>query len=103
MDKAKLYADKCTQLKPLWSKGWYRSGKVLMQRENYIDACHAFEKGFQMDPENAELKRSYIECAHFAKRLGNGDPGYDSRTIGMLMTIQQGSWVFFLFLCRFKT
>ena len=89
---AQDFAEKCIQEKPEWPKGHYRLGRVFMELDKFRDAADAFERGLEKDPENVDLKRAYAEAMHLFQKLGNKDPGFDPRTVGILMAIQKSSW-----------
>ncbi|VAH42522.1 unnamed protein product [Triticum turgidum subsp. durum] len=46
-------ATRCTMLRPLWPKGYYRLGAALMFLEDYEEASRAFADGLELDPANA--------------------------------------------------
>lgn len=49
-------AEKTTQLKPDWGKGWGRKGAALHGKGDLIGALDAYEEGLKHDPNNAQLK-----------------------------------------------
>jgi stress-induced-phosphoprotein 1 len=50
-------AQKTTELRPEWGKGWSRLGSALQGRGDYKDAHEAFAKGLEVDPSNAQLQK----------------------------------------------
>ncbi|CAF9935735.1 MAG: Hsp90 cochaperone [Heterodermia speciosa] len=49
-------ANKTTEIKPDWAKGWGRKGSALHGQGNLVDATDAFEKALELDPANAQAK-----------------------------------------------
>lgn len=49
-------AEKTTQLKPDWGKGWGRKGAALHGNGDLLGAADAYEEGLKIDPNNAQLK-----------------------------------------------
>lgn len=56
-------ATRCTMLRPLWPKGYYRLGAALMFLEDYEEASRAFADGLELDPANALRKEEKLENA----------------------------------------
>jgi len=50
-------AQKTTELRPEWGKGWSRLGAALQGRGDYKEAHEAFLKGLEVDPSNAQLQK----------------------------------------------
>lgn len=55
-DKAAEDAEKTTEIRPDWSKGWGRKGTALHGQKNLIGAKDAFEEALKLDPANAQAK-----------------------------------------------
>merc|ERR1719163_2223399 len=52
-EKALGDADECIRLQPTWAKGYSRRGAALFRMDKLGPARDAFEKGLELDPENA--------------------------------------------------
>ncbi|KAK5094633.1 Hsp90 cochaperone [Lithohypha guttulata] len=55
-EKALEDADKCTELKPDWAKGWTRKGAAEHGVGNLLEANDAFEEALKLDSTNAQAK-----------------------------------------------
>lgn len=55
-DNALKDAEKTTELKPDWAKGWGRKGSALWGKGDLLGATDAYEAGLKIDPNNAGLK-----------------------------------------------
>lgn len=55
-NKALEDANKTTEIKPDWSKGWGRKGTALHGQGSLIEALDAFEEAVKLDPANAQAK-----------------------------------------------
>lgn len=55
-DNALQDAEKTTQLKPDWAKGWGRKGAALHGKGDLVGANDAYEEGLKHDANNAQLK-----------------------------------------------
>ncbi|KAL8822996.1 MAG: hypothetical protein Q9191_006277 [Dirinaria sp. TL-2023a] len=55
-EKALEDANKTTEIKPDWSKGWSRKGAALHGTNNLPDANDAFEEALKLDSSNAQAK-----------------------------------------------
>lgn len=51
-------AEKTTQIKPDWPRGWGRKGAALHGSGDLLSAFDAYEEGLKLDPNNAGLKSS---------------------------------------------
>lgn len=49
-------AEKVTQIKPDWAKGWGRKGAALHGKGDLIGALDAYEEGLKLDPNNTQNK-----------------------------------------------
>lgn len=56
-DNALKDAEKTTEIKPDWPKGWGRKGTALFGKRDLISAYEAYEAGLKIDPENAGMKK----------------------------------------------
>ena len=56
MDLALKDAEKCTDMRPDWGKGWGRVGAALFAKREYSEAAVAYSKGVKADPSNAALQ-----------------------------------------------
>ncbi|KAL2154641.1 hypothetical protein VTH82DRAFT_3317 [Thermothelomyces myriococcoides] len=72
-DKALSDAEKTTQLKPDWPKGWGRKGSALYGKGDLRGARDAYEQGLKLDPNNAGMKND-LESV---KRALEAGPGFD--------------------------
>ena len=57
-DAALKDAEKTTEIKPDWPKGWGRKGAALHGSGDLLGAYDAYEEGLKQDPNNAGLKSS---------------------------------------------
>jgi stress-induced-phosphoprotein 1 len=55
--KALEDAEKTTQIKPDWPKGWSRKGAALYGKGDLVGAQDAYEEGLKVDPSNAGMKK----------------------------------------------
>ncbi|KAF4592405.1 heat shock protein [Ophiocordyceps camponoti-floridani] len=55
-DEALKDADKTTEIKPDWAKGWGRKGAALHGKGDLVGANDAYEEGLKHDASNAQLK-----------------------------------------------
>lgn len=55
-EKALEDANKCTELKPDWAKGWTRKGAAEHGVGNLLEANDAFEEALKLDSTNAQAK-----------------------------------------------
>ncbi|KAI0433884.1 hypothetical protein F5Y09DRAFT_31514 [Xylaria sp. FL1042] len=74
-------AEKTTQIKPDWPRGWGRKGAALHGSGDLLGAKDAYEEGLKLDPNNAGLKsslesvqRAMEQEASGAGGFGGGDP-----------------------------
>lgn len=56
-DKALEDAQKCIEVNPTWSKGYFRLGKALLGIFEFDKAFTSFLKGLKLDPKSDELKK----------------------------------------------
>ncbi|KAL2108062.1 hypothetical protein VUR80DRAFT_4317 [Thermomyces stellatus] len=55
-DNALSDAEKTTQMKPDWAKGWGRKGAALHGKGDLAGASEAYEAGLKVDPNNTQIK-----------------------------------------------
>lgn len=67
-------AEKTTEIKPDWAKGWGRKGTALHGNGDLLGAAEAYESGLKIDPNNAQLK-SGLDSVKKAVESEGGDPG----------------------------
>ncbi|KAK0762041.1 hypothetical protein N5P37_004841 [Trichoderma harzianum] len=75
-DNALKDAEKTTEIKPDWAKGWGRKGAALHGKGDLLGANDAYEAGLKHDPSNAQLKSGLasVEKAMQAEAGGGLDP-----------------------------
>ena len=77
-DDAYKDAEKTTELKPDWAKGWGRKGAALHGLGSLIEALDSFEEALKLDPSNAQAKsgRDAVQRAIESDGgpAGGGDP-----------------------------
>eukprot|EP00127_Corallochytrium_limacisporum_P001419 Clim_evm41s55 gene=Clim_evmTU41s55 len=73
-DQAKLDAEQCISIKPDWPKGYSRLGTANEFLGDMEGAIKAYEKGLEIDPNNAQLRR---EAEAAASRAMGGPGGQD--------------------------
>ncbi|KAI1756869.1 hypothetical protein F4782DRAFT_484433 [Xylaria castorea] len=74
-------AEKTTQVKPDWPRGWGRKGAALHGSGDLLGAVDAYEEGLKLDPNNAGLKSSLSSVKRAIEQeeagaggFGGGDP-----------------------------
>lgn len=69
-------AEKTTELKPDWPKGWSRKGAALHGKRDLAGALEAYKKSSELDPNNAAVKKDIanIERALQTPEDPMGDP-----------------------------
>ena len=75
-DNALKDADKTTEIKPDWPKGWSRKGAALHGKRDLAGALEAYKKSSELDPNNAAVKKDIanIERALQTPEDPMGDP-----------------------------
>lgn len=73
-DNALRDADKTTELKPDWAKGWGRKGAALHGKGDLVGANEAYEEGLKHDSSNAQLKSG---LASVVKAMEQGPGSFD--------------------------
>jgi stress-induced-phosphoprotein 1 len=76
-DKALEDANKTTEIKPDWAKGWGRKGAALHGTGDLLGAHDAFEEALKLDPSNAQAKAGLeaVEKAIDAEAKADGASG----------------------------
>ncbi|KAM7216563.1 heat shock protein sti1 [Rhypophila decipiens] len=86
-DHALEDADKTTQLKPDWPKGWGRKGTALYGKGDLLGANDAYEEGLKLDPNNAGMKNDLASVQRaMEQEAGGGGLGDPSGGIGQMFT-----------------
>ncbi|KAI0533676.1 hypothetical protein GGR58DRAFT_485564 [Xylaria digitata] len=71
-------AEKTTQIKADWPRGWGRKGAALHGSGDLVGAVDAYEEGLKLDPNNAGLKSSLASVRRVIEQesggFGGGDP-----------------------------
>ncbi|KAI3324630.1 hypothetical protein HD806DRAFT_493130 [Xylariaceae sp. AK1471] len=71
-------AEKTTEVKPDWPRGWGRKGAALHGSGDLLGANDAYEEGLKLDPNNAGLKSSLASVQRAMEQesggFGGGDP-----------------------------
>ena len=90
-DKALEDANKTTELKPDWAKGWGRKGTALHGVNNLLDAVDAFEEALKLDPNNAQAKSGLdsVQRAVAAEAKADGIGGDPMGGIGSMFNDPQ--------------
>ncbi|GAB1310606.1 Hsp90 cochaperone [Madurella fahalii] len=77
-DNALKDAEKTTELKPDWPKGWGRKGTALFGKGDLLGAHDAYEQGLKIDPNNAGMKNDLAAVKRAMEQeaggAGFGDP-----------------------------
>ncbi|TKA67030.1 hypothetical protein B0A49_07166 [Cryomyces minteri] len=79
-DKALEDANKVTEIKPDWAKGWGRKGAALHGTGDLIGALDAYEEAVKLDPANAQAKSGLasVQRAIDAEAKEDGFSGGDA-------------------------
>ncbi|KFH44448.1 Heat shock protein-like protein [Hapsidospora chrysogenum ATCC 11550] len=75
-DNALADAEKTTQIKPDWPKGWGRKGAALHGKGDLVGANDAYEAGLKHDANNAQLKNG-LAAVQRAMEAEASDMGQD--------------------------
>jgi stress-induced-phosphoprotein 1 len=69
-------AEKTTEIKPDWAKGWGRKGAALHGQGDLLGANDAYEEGLKLDANNAQLKSGLASVQKAMQQEGGpgGDP-----------------------------
>ncbi|RMY68614.1 hypothetical protein D0863_06996 [Hortaea werneckii] len=90
-DKALEDANKTTELKADWAKGWGRKGAALHGTGDLVSAVDAFEHALQLDPSNAQAKSGLesVRRAIDAEAKADGLAGDPSGGLGSMFNDPQ--------------
>ncbi|KAI0799155.1 hypothetical protein GGR55DRAFT_670661 [Xylaria sp. FL0064] len=69
-------AEKTTQIKPDWPRGWGRKGAALHGSGDLVGANEAYEEGLKLDPNNAGLKSSLASVQRAMEQEAGGAGGF---------------------------
>ncbi|KAI1347527.1 hypothetical protein F5Y01DRAFT_295027 [Xylaria sp. FL0043] len=69
-------AEKTTQIKPDWPRGWGRKGAALHGAGDFLGAIEAYEEGLKLDPNNAGLKSSLASVQRAMEQETGGAGGF---------------------------
>lgn len=72
-DNALKDAEKTTELKPDWPKGWGRKGTALFGKGDLLGANDAYEEGLKLDPKNAGMKNDLASVQRAMEQEAGGD------------------------------
>lgn len=72
-DKALEDANKTTEIKPDWAKGWGRKGAALHGTGDLVSAVDAFEEALKLDPSNAQAKSGLESVQRAVKAEAQAD------------------------------
>ncbi|OLN85438.1 Heat shock protein sti1-like protein [Colletotrichum chlorophyti] len=75
-------AEKTTEIKPDWPKGWGRKGTALYGLGDLLGANDAYEEGLKVDPNNAGLKKDLAAVQKAMKSEVGGDGGDPTGGLG---------------------
>ncbi|KAL7786364.1 hypothetical protein V8C37DRAFT_392100 [Trichoderma ceciliae] len=76
-DNALQDAEKTTEIKPDWAKGWGRKGAALHGKGDLLGANDAYEAGLKHDPSNAQLKSGLASVEKAMEQEAGGGFGGD--------------------------
>lgn len=80
-------AEKTTEIKPDWPRGWGRKGAALHGSGDLLGASDAYEEGLKHDPNNAGLKSSLASVQRaMEQEAGAGLGGDPSGGIGKMFS-----------------
>ncbi|KAJ9151649.1 Heat shock protein sti1 [Coniochaeta hoffmannii] len=75
-------AEKTTEIKPDWPKGWSRKGAALFGKGDLVGATDAYEAGLKLDPNNAGMKNDLAAVQRAIEKEMAGDGGYGTDPTG---------------------
>jgi stress-induced-phosphoprotein 1 len=68
-------ANKTTEIKPDWAKGWGRKGTALHGEGDLVGASDAFDQALKLDPNNAQAKSGLEAVKRAVEAESGGDAG----------------------------
>ncbi|KAI0474149.1 hypothetical protein GGR56DRAFT_566833 [Xylariaceae sp. FL0804] len=68
-------AEKTTEIKPDWPRGWGRKGAALHGSNDLLGASDAYEEGLKLEPNNAGLKSSLASVQRAMEQEAGGGFG----------------------------
>lgn len=74
-DNALSDAEKTTELKADWPKGWGRKGTALYGKGDLLGAHDAYEQGLKIDPNNAGMKNDLASVKRAMEQEAGGPGG----------------------------
>ncbi|KAK4156170.1 hypothetical protein C8A00DRAFT_30983 [Chaetomidium leptoderma] len=83
-DGALSDAEKTTEIKPDWPKGWGRKGTALYGKGDLLGAHDAYEQGLKIDPNNAGMKNDLASVKKAMDQEAGGAGGAFDSTGGGL-------------------
>ncbi|GAO15712.1 hypothetical protein UVI_02018750 [Ustilaginoidea virens] len=83
-DNALEDAEKTTQLKPDWAKGWGRKGAALHGKGDLLGANDAYEEGLKHDASNAQLKSGLTSVQKAIQQESGGFGGDPTGGLGQM-------------------
>lgn len=69
-------AEKTTELKVDWPKGWGRKGTALYGKGDLLGAIDAYEAGLKLDPNNAGMKNDLASVRRALEQEAGGDDSF---------------------------
>ncbi|KAK3393513.1 hypothetical protein B0H63DRAFT_19045 [Podospora didyma] len=82
-DHALTDAEKTTELKPDWPKGWGRKGTALYGKGDLLGAHDAYENGLKLDPNNAGMKNDFASVQRAMEQEAGGDSAFGDPSGGI--------------------
>ncbi|KAI8628996.1 hypothetical protein F5Y19DRAFT_103764 [Xylariaceae sp. FL1651] len=77
-------AEKTTEIKPDWPRGWGRKGAALHGSGDLLGANDAYEEGLKHDPNNAGLKSALASVQRAMEQESGGAGGFGGDPMGGL-------------------
>eukprot|EP00633_Aureoumbra_lagunensis_P003914 CAMPEP_0197316918 /NCGR_PEP_ID=MMETSP0891-20130614/44861_1 /TAXON_ID=44058 ORGANISM="Aureoumbra lagunensis, Strain CCMP1510" /NCGR_SAMPLE_ID=MMETSP0891 /ASSEMBLY_ACC=CAM_ASM_000534 /LENGTH=154 /DNA_ID=CAMNT_0042806637 /DNA_START=21 /DNA_END=486 /DNA_ORIENTATION=+ len=85
-DQAVEDAETCTQVKPIWSKGWARLGAAKQAQAKFLEAASAYEKAAEVETSSISIKKGYQENAAKARQYSEQASQYYQQHDAVLQT-----------------